>query len=111
MIRVGWKGLPKRSAWGQASVSNGADLTPAKLNRILTAVADWVHLGEILVIERIGEASLCRNRLGGRFRGRLPSGKGADISPATPNHRSLPQGQHHGHRTHFLDHQAGRDRA
>jgi hypothetical protein len=27
-----------------------ADLMPLKLNRTLTAVSDWVHLGEIVVI-------------------------------------------------------------
>jgi nucleoside-diphosphate kinase len=31
----------------------------------------------------------CGEASGGGFGGRLPSGKGADISPATPNHRFL----------------------
>jgi hypothetical protein len=36
-----------------------AHLTPAILNDRLTAVADWVHLGEIAVIPRIATRDPC----------------------------------------------------
>ncbi|WP_234682580.1 hypothetical protein [Bradyrhizobium monzae] len=90
---------------------DGPDVMPARLNQTLMGPSDWVHLREIVVIHVEIRPLTCGDAPVGRSGGRLPDREGADISPATPNHPFSLQGQDHGHRTHFLDHQARRDRA
>jgi hypothetical protein len=65
--------------------------SPKKLNESGTAVAEKVHLREIVVIRRIGCPP---GRSESISPDRLPSADGADISPATPI--SAFQGRNHG---------------
>jgi hypothetical protein len=53
-----------------------------------TAAAEWVHLGEIVVIRVV-------NAVGGIFVDRLPTAEGADISPQLLK-QLVSRGRNHG---------------
>jgi demethoxyubiquinone hydroxylase (CLK1/Coq7/Cat5 family) len=67
-----WKSIPAESRASRADRSIAAYLHD--VNAAGTAAAEWVHLGEIVVIRVV-------NAVAGIFVDRLPAAGGADISP------------------------------